>query len=241
MQSLINTVALARLWKVVAAICIMACVAPACLTAAEQRNDYEDLDLAIATKAPRPEYPYEARRTRLTGTGIVKIEVDAPTGRVTSVRMDPSTGHAILDQAAIEAFREWRFKPGMVSRVRTPITFTVSGSPVYELAVKAKSTDEVLAAFLGKGTVVRGRFPAYPTSVPWTTKQGSGVYELHVQKDGSVGQVKVLKSSGDQTFDDVTVKALRKWKLRRGPLIIELPLSFTLGPRSYSVDIPKRR
>ncbi len=177
----------------------------------------------------------------LTGSGIVLIEVDRPSGRVTSVRMDPSTGHTVLDQAAIEAFRAWRFKPGSVSRIRTPITFTVGSRPRYELDVKAKSTDAVLAAFLGKGTVLRGSFPAYPRSAPWTVKQGSGVFELHVQKDGSVGKVKILKSSGDQVFDDVTVKTLSNWQLRRGPLIIELPLSFTLGPKSYSVDIPRRQ
>ena len=218
------------------------CIAAPTLPAAEPRDDeYDELNLADATHAPRPDYPYEARRLGLTGSGIVKIEVDPESGRVTSLRMDPSTGHAILDQAATEAFRLWRFKPGSARRIRTPITFTVAGAPSYRLDVKTKSTDEVLAAFLGKGTVLRGSFPAYPRSVAWTPKQGSGVYELHVEKDGSVGQVKILKSSGDQTFDGVTVKTLRKWKLHRGPLIIELPLSFKLEPGSYSVDIPKRR
>ena len=212
------------------------------LTAAEPRDGgYDEIDRAVALSAARPEYPYDARRAGLTGAGVVIIEVDSATGKVTSVRMEPSTGHAILDRAAMDAFRRWRFKPGTVARVRTPIRFTMGGPPVYSLEVKAKSADEVLAAFLGKGMVQRGKFPAYPRSVTWTPKQGSGVYELHVQKDGSVAQVKILKSSGDQTFDGVTVKTLRKWKLRRGPLIIELPLSFTLGPSSYSVDIPKRR
>lgn len=241
MRRLLKPLALRRLCSVVAAACIAVAIAASSQAAAEENRDYEELELSLATHAPRPEYPYEARRLGLTGSGIVKIEVDPESGRVTSARMDPSTGHAILDKAATDAFRLWRFKPGLVRRVRSPITFTTTGTPFYRLDVKAKSTDEVLAAFLGKGTVLRGSFPAYPRSVEWTPKQGSGVYELHVQKDGSVGQVKVLKSSGDQTFDEVTVKTLRKWKLRRGPLIIELPLSFTLGPTSYSVDIPKRR
>ncbi len=75
----------------------------------------------------------------------------------------------------------------------------------------------------------------------WTDRSGSGVYEIHMQKDGSVGAVRILKSSGDSTFDDVTAKTLRKWKLRRGPLVIELPLSFRLSPTNYSVDIPRKR
>jgi TonB family protein len=62
-----------------------------------------------------------------------------------------------------------------------------------------------------------------------------------VQKDGSVVDVKILKGSGDGTFDRVTVKTLRAWRLSRGPLVLELPLRFTLTPMSYSVDIPKER
>lgn len=62
-----------------------------------------------------------------------------------------------------------------------------------------------------------------------------------MQKDGSVEAVKVLQPSGDETFDRVTVKTLRSWRLRRGPVVIELPLRFKLTQTSYSVDIPRRR
>ena len=101
--------------------------------------------------------------------------------------------------------------------------------------------DDALAAFLGKGTVEKGPIPAYPRSVPWTTKQGNGRYELHVQKDGRVSEVRILKRSGDDLFDRTTVETLRQWRLRRGPLILELPLSFKLTPSHYSVSIPKTR
>jgi len=135
------------------------------------------------------------------------------------------------------------FKPGPVM-AKCPITFTMSGqgNQVFtEYHVKEKSMDEALAGFLGKGTVERGPIPAYPGSVPWTTKQGNGRYELHVRKDGRVSEVKVLKRSGDDIFDRTTVEALRKWRLRRGPLILDLPLSFSLTPTHYSVAIPKTR
>jgi TonB family protein len=70
--------------------------------------------------------------------------------------------------------------------------------------------DDALTAFLGKGTVTKGPIPAYPRSVPWMDKQGKGVYELHVQKDGSVSEVRILKSSGDEIFDRTAVDMLRK-------------------------------
>lgn len=196
---------------------------------------------AMAVYAARPEYPYLARSRRITGSGVAVMQVDSATGKVTSCRMNPSTGSTILDAAAIDAFRQWRFKPGTMKEVRVPITFTVGGQVFTQYQVKEKPMDEALTAFLGKGTVSKGPIPAYPRTVPWTEKHGKGVYELHVQKDGSVSKVKILKRSGDEIFDRTAVDTLRTWRLRRGPLILELPLEFKLSPNHYEVDIPKNR
>jgi TonB family protein len=72
-----------------------------------------------------PEYPSEARRSRITGHGVLFGRVDSKTGIVTSVHMEKSTGNTLLDQAALNAFRQWRFKPGTVRQFRTPINFTM--------------------------------------------------------------------------------------------------------------------
>jgi|SRR5215831_323340 len=88
---------------------------------------------ANAVSAPRPEYPYEARRQRITGNGIVTMRIDFTSGTVTNVLMEQSTGSLVLDQAALVALRRWRFKPGTVSDVRTPVTFTLNGSGVTQI------------------------------------------------------------------------------------------------------------
>jgi periplasmic protein TonB len=81
----------------------------------------------LALMAPRLEYPYEARRQKITGNGIVIITVDSASGWVTDVMIEASTGSPLLDNAAITGFRRWRFKPGTVSRVRTPVSFILTG------------------------------------------------------------------------------------------------------------------
>jgi periplasmic protein TonB len=83
---------------------------------------------ALATYAPRPQYPYEARSRHVTGSGVCVVEVDPGSGSVTSASMASSIGNPILDNAATSAFRQWRFKPGTVSKVRIPITFTMTGA-----------------------------------------------------------------------------------------------------------------
>ena len=83
---------------------------------------------ASAISAPRPEYPYEARAKKITGSGVCVMTIDPGSGSVTSATMAQSTGNPVLDNAATSAFRRWRFKPGGFSKVRTPITFTLSGA-----------------------------------------------------------------------------------------------------------------
>ena len=82
----------------------------------------------LAVSAPRPEYPYEARRARITGNGLAVMTVDPVDGVVTEVMMSVSTGSPMLDNAAIAGFRRWRFKPGTASQVKVPITFTMTGA-----------------------------------------------------------------------------------------------------------------
>ena len=80
---------------------------------------------AVAISAPLPNYPYEARRAHATGTGICVITVDTVSGNVTSATMTESTGNALLDKITTDTFGTWRFKPGTVSQVQVPITYSV--------------------------------------------------------------------------------------------------------------------
>ena len=83
---------------------------------------------ALALYAPKPQYPYEARSRHVSGSGVIVAQVDAASGNVTSASVSQSTGSPILDNAATSAFRQWRFRPGTVSRVNIPITFTMTGA-----------------------------------------------------------------------------------------------------------------
>ena len=75
----------------------------------------------------RPPYPIEARRQGLTGSGVYILHVDRKTGEVTSVTIQRSTGHKLLDDAVLTACVHWRFKPQTVTDVWFPITFSIAG------------------------------------------------------------------------------------------------------------------
>lgn len=78
---------------------------------------------AMAVSAPLPEYPYQAKHAKVTGSGVCVMIVDTASGKVTNAMMAQSTGNAILDKVTTETFRRWRFKPGSVSQVRVPISY----------------------------------------------------------------------------------------------------------------------
>lgn len=81
-------------------------------------------------KQVRPEYPLEALRKHETGKGLLIMHIDRKTGKIISVTMDKSTGYKDLDDAAIRAFSQWRFRPGAVKTkmIKIPIAFHTGGT-----------------------------------------------------------------------------------------------------------------
>ncbi|MEM8711722.1 MAG: energy transducer TonB [Planctomycetota bacterium] len=82
----------------------------------------------IRSECPPPAYPRIAERRGWTGTVVLLIDVDAQ-GLVSGVTIESTSGHDVLDDAAVEAVRTWRFRPGTLNGsaaplvVRKPIRF----------------------------------------------------------------------------------------------------------------------
>ncbi len=204
---------------------------------AADASDFTDVGPAILS-ARLPDYSKETRAQNLTGWGIVQLEIDPRTGLVKRAFMERSTGEATLDKATLAAYRDWRFKPRTINHARLPVVFTGGGTGSMSYEFHEKPMEKLLARYLGD-KVVKASLPFYPSFPPWTLKSGRGVYELHVRANGTVENVVILKRSGDETFDKITIRGLQKWRFRRGPLIVEIPLHFTLTPISYFVDIAR--
>ena len=63
-------------------------------------------------EAPPPVYPRLAQRMSWEGTVVCRIRIGRQ-GDVLAVAVERSSGHDILDDAACEALRRWRFRPGL--------------------------------------------------------------------------------------------------------------------------------
>jgi protein TonB len=67
---------------------------------------------------PRPAYPEAAMERGLEGKVLMKVHVQ-PNGKPDSVTVSKSSGHSILDAAAVSTVKQWSFVPAM--RGKTPI------------------------------------------------------------------------------------------------------------------------
>jgi len=70
-----------------------------------------------------PTYPPLAREARLQGVVLLQVEISRE-GVVDSVRV--IDGHALLNDAAVQAVRQWRYKPYMINGQPTPVVTTVT-------------------------------------------------------------------------------------------------------------------
>jgi protein TonB len=70
-----------------------------------------------------PAYPDIARQARVQGVVILECTI-SPQGRVTEVKV--LRGIPLLDQAAIDAVKQWVYTPTLLNGVPVPVIMTVT-------------------------------------------------------------------------------------------------------------------
>lgn len=79
---------------------------------------------------PPPKYPNESRRRHEEGVVLISAAIDS-SGRVKSLDISKSSGFSLLDESAISAVRNWKFKPARFagiaidSSVEIPVRFSL--------------------------------------------------------------------------------------------------------------------
>lgn len=88
-------------------------------TAQTAKSVYSEHEVSVLSK-PMPGYPRAARQRRMQGTVALLVNVNEG-GTVSSVAIQRSSGHDILDREATKAARGIRLRPYLVNGVPTPI------------------------------------------------------------------------------------------------------------------------
>jgi TonB family protein len=77
--------------------------------------------------ADQPQYPYDANlgaaeARDIQANGLFRLSIDINTGRVMRVQIIKSMGDRSLDNASINAFKRWVFRPGKWQEIIVPTT-----------------------------------------------------------------------------------------------------------------------
>jgi len=164
---------------------------------------------AIEEYTTPPLYSDEARRRGVEGIVTIAFRVD-DRGYVTAARVVKGLGGG-LDQNALVALRQWRFRPGR--RNGTPAAMDAEVD--VEFSLRSEGINELIAndmaTLVGPGVtpprVVR------TSSVPLRTVHASGSVLLDVvlQQDGSPRVVRILRTLTPEA-DESAVRHFEQWR-----------------------------
>ena len=82
-----------------------------------------DVTLPVLVHRTNPGYTEQARAAKYQGTVLLSVEID-PAGIPTNIKVRRGLGLG-LNEKAIEAVKQWRFKPGEKDGTAVPVQTTV--------------------------------------------------------------------------------------------------------------------
>jgi len=185
-------------------------------------------------KEVAPVYPEAARKAGVEGTVVMEATADTY-GRVASIKVLRSI--PLLDQAAIDAVKQWVYEPMVIAGKKVPVVFTVTVK--FRLDDKKKPeaggvVGGVVGGVLKPGAdkvmppkLVRQVDPVYPEMAQNARVEGAVILEATTDTYGRVVSIKVLRSI--PLLDQAAVDALKQWVYE--PMVIDgkpRPVTFTV-------------
>ena len=245
--------------RTVSLISVVCCLAAGPVVAnahqAQERPVYKPgngVSAPVVVKEVKPEYTAEAMRARVEGTVTLECVVQAD-GAIGEVRVAKAL-HPGLDQEAIKAVKQWRFKPGLKDgkpvavRVTLEMSFTLRDKPPQPLFpvpplapgdAGGKGQKEAPRVYkVGNGVsapvAIKQVKPQYTADAKRAKVEGTVELECVVEPTGSVGDVTVTRSL-NEGLDQEAIKAAKQWRFETGtkdgkavPVLITLEMTFTL-------------
>jgi TonB family protein len=160
-----------------------------------------------------PLYSDEARRRGIEGFVTVEATIDV-FGAAHLLRVTNGLGFG-LDQNALVALRQWRFRPGLQDG--TPVEMTAEID--IEFRLRNEALNELIAndmaTRVGPGVTppraVRTVAVLDPRGARSRIRQGTVVLDVVLQEDGTPRIVRILQSL-DADLDDAAVRAFEQWR-----------------------------
>lgn len=183
-------------------------------------GDSSELELV---KKVKPVYPKEAILEGIQGQVWLKVMI-SETGEVEKTEV--VSGNPILGRAAMDAVKQWRYKPfiqdGHAIKVTTkvPVNFAFSDKVLdrKDLDAMTRSSGEntpkrvSLPAGLSQGLLLHAVKPVYPPAARALRVQGSVVLKAIIGKDGRIHELTPV--NGPRELVAAAVGAVQQWRYK---------------------------
>jgi len=183
-----------------------------------QESPAHDMNSAVAPGEPvsvvNPKYPKKAHKQNVEGPVTLHVTI-ATDGSVKAAAI--VSGDSRLTDAAIDAVRQWRFRP-----------FTTDGKPVegqrevtvnfslhYHPSLPVGPIVKVGYAGVTAPTLTYGRNPEYSEAARRARLNGKVLLSLVVGPDGMPQDIKVTRPLGSG-LDENAIDAVAQWRFRPG-------------------------
>ena len=168
-----------------------------------------------------PIYPDEANRAGVEGKVVVEATVET-TGEVSYSRV--VTGHRLLNQAALDAIKQWRFSNTYDDPVTLEITFDFhQGTQQTPQPPQSKSED-------GAVKPVHKVDAIYPEEAKRKGVQGEVVVEITIDENGTVTDAHM--KSGPELLRQAAVDAVKQFRFANSlesKVMATITFNFVLG------------
>lgn len=188
-----------KLWAVVLVIVALAVTSVA--VASAQQQDARALKVIHQVA---PVYPDEAKRAKVEGKVTLDVTVEE-NGEVSMARV--VNGHRLLNQAAIDAVKQWRFSNPFNDSVTIQLTLSFV---LKETAAKSEQTavEENTLKNVHKVDAV------YPDEAKRKGVEGQVVVDIKVNDNGEVTDARA--TTGDELLRQPAVDAARQFRFANG-------------------------
>jgi TonB family protein len=182
--------------------------------------------LPVPVTRVKPAYPDAVQSARIQGT-VVLTGVVLPDGIMSNIRVTTPL-HQPLDQEAILALRQWRFRPG--TKDLQPVAVEVSVEMSFSLRDRIYTAADgvTLPQILNQVDAI------YPDDARDQFIEGTVRLSVTVLDDGSVGDVSVV-TAVEPSLDEAAIQAVKQWRFRPGTrdgqpvnVRVEIDLAFML-------------
>ncbi len=209
--------------------------------AMQEREEFEkgavravgDIKPPRRIKAIDPVYPEMARQLQVEGVVIVEARTDEK-GNVEDARLLRSI--PLLDQAAIDAVKQWKYEPAIINGKAQKVVFTVTVRFMLKSGFKEKDLEKFAqGAIKAEGAIPPPKLikvvgPVYPDIARQAKVEGVVILAAKTDATGRVQDVMILRSI--PLLNQAALDAVRQWVYE--PLVINgvaKPVVFTVTVR----------